>query len=282
MYARRPLRRGFTLVEMLAVTFIIAILMSLLTVAIFSAWETAKGMRLSTDVKLITGSLESFRTIHGSYPPADLRNPDDASSDVYRFVHKTWPRYDMSNLEADLTARINAYDPAVFDPARSLVFWLSGFSPDPTDPFKVVGPRTPIHTFDPDRLVDGMFLSYGPELFTDESDAGYTARKWDFTDTNSDGTRQLGETDFEPYPMDKAYLYFDLGSYGEAYAAAGGAFNSYPGGAPDTFQIICSGMDDKYGSGGLTYPTGNFVGIDDSDNFTNFSGGNTLEEATDQ
>ncbi len=210
---RRQTNGGFTLIELLAVIVIISILVALISLAAVGAIAGAKQTVIAADINNLSQSLESMRATHfgGDYPPADLRVPGDGH--MQRFVAKQWPRYN-GNLANDLAARIPGYNANQIQPDKALVFWLSGFSPDVSQPFTGPG-RKPIMEFDEDRLIDGRYLS--------------TAS---------------GPNNGRPF------LYFDYRSYGQTYNS-GDRGNASPVGGkkPNSFQIISSGLDATYGTG---------------------------------
>ena len=275
MRNRRRARRcargaAFTLVEMLAVTVIIGILMSLLSLAVFSALSMGKEAVLAFEVRELSSAFEQFKNKYGDYPPADLRNADDPNSAINQFCRRAFYRYagDDAQLKADILTRLNqltgagAADITSFEPAQALVFWLSGFSPDPTQPFTGAGTYDAYYDFESARLAEGKFLAPGKNLIAD---------------ANGNNVWDSGEL----YKDEKAYLYIDRRSYGVDYNHNNGVFRAYQGVNANSYQIICSGLDEDYGTGNITYPAGPFPG-GDKDNLTNFSGGKTLYDATDQ
>jgi prepilin-type N-terminal cleavage/methylation domain-containing protein len=121
-------RRGFTLTELLVVITIIAVLAALASVAVVRALDTAKQTRQKTEVDGLDAAFKAYKEKYGSYPPCDLSNINAVRAHVAR----AFPRYNISNLANDLKL---AVDNSVFRPDQALVFWLSGFSPDITNPF---------------------------------------------------------------------------------------------------------------------------------------------------
>ncbi|MEX0865915.1 MAG: type II secretion system protein [Pirellulales bacterium] len=204
----RRTQSGFTLIELLAVIVIISILVALISLAAVGAIAGAKQTVIAADINNLSQAMESMRATHfgGDYPPADLRVPGNGH--MQQFVAKQWPRYN-GNLANDLQAR--GIDTSKFQPDKALVFWLSGFSPDVSQPFTGPG-RKPIMEFDADRLIDGRYLS-----------------------TASGDDAQ------------KPFLYFDYRAYGMAndYNVAPDATKK-----PNSFQIHSSGLDALYSTTG--------------------------------
>ncbi len=165
-------RRAFTLTEILVVITIIAVLASLVSVAVVRALDTAKQTRIKLEVDNIDAALKAYKEKYGSYPPCDLTNP--ATNLVLRqHVARVFPRYNLTNLTSDLPqAGVHAID---FRPDQALVFWLQGFSPDVANPFITPDGRrivagmpdmtkstiTPLFSFDPTRLYQVPSITSG-------------------------------------------------------------------------------------------------------------------------
>ena len=70
MRLSRPLRRGFTLVEILTVMAIIALLMGLLVPSFTAVRRFARDTRQRAEFASIEAALTTFRNDHGDYPPS--------------------------------------------------------------------------------------------------------------------------------------------------------------------------------------------------------------------
>ena len=141
-------RRGFTLVEMLVVIAIIGILAALITAAAANALWSAKQTKIKVEVDILAGAMESFKQKYGSYPPANLTVHRIATAtmqpiaQLLAFVSRAFPALCTRRNRATLVANQIAatcsnagVDTSELNPQVALVFWLSGFGPDPTDPF---------------------------------------------------------------------------------------------------------------------------------------------------
>jgi prepilin-type N-terminal cleavage/methylation domain-containing protein len=225
--------RGFTLTEVLVVALILGILLALISAAIFPALDSAKEFGIYSEAAKLKLAMEQLKSQYGANPPADLSNPSTASSAVYKFVARAFPRYDISQLSTDLTT---AGASTAFDPGNALVFWLVGFSGDPSNPFSDHDKRmsgadmsSAFYEFDTDRLgTNSNIVRYFPTLPGGEYDTADASR---------------------------AFLYFDRSAYSEPYTPPSGTtFNAYKnsGGAyysPQSFQIIQAGLDGNLGTG---------------------------------
>ncbi len=136
-------RRGFTLTELLVVIAIIAILASLGTVAVMRALGTARATAIKTELDQIDAAMKRYKETYGSYPPCNLafRDPTvDAAEQnrrrqaVKQHLAMAFQRYnpDDARLRRDLEAA--GIDLENFRPDQAIVFWLQGFSADPTAP----------------------------------------------------------------------------------------------------------------------------------------------------
>ena len=226
--------RGFTLTEVLVVALIIGILLALVSAAVFPVLDTAKEFGIYSEAAKLKLAMEQLKSQYGANPPADLSNPSTASSAVYKFVARAFPRYDISQLSTDLTT---AGASTAFDPGNALVFWLVGFSGDPSNPFS-----------DHDKRMSGADMS-----------AAFYEFDTDRLGTNSNIVRYfpaLPGGEYDTADASRAFLYFDRSAYSEPYTPPSSttAFNAYKnsGGAyysPQSFQIIQAGLDGNLGTG---------------------------------
>jgi prepilin-type N-terminal cleavage/methylation domain-containing protein len=201
-------RRAFTLTELLVVIAIISILVALTTVGVMRAMGTARATRIKTELDQMDASMKSFKEKYGAYPPSDLRVANTvALAQLRQFVATAFPRYDLTNLVADVRLALgtNANE---FRPDQALVFWLRGFSSDPTHPF--ITPRnaqisggavpnptvsltvTPVFEFDTTRLAavddagaDADRLVVMPSYFPAASPLGTAGAPYVYWDARS-------------------------------------------------------------------------------------------------
>ena len=303
--ARRTGRGGFTLTELLVVIAIIAVLASLTTVGVLRALDTAKQTRMKTELDSLDLAMKAYKEKYGSYPPCDLRSTNATA--IKAHVARAFPRYaNISTVMTDLAAVADA-NGSNFRPDQALVFWLGGFNPDITQPFLNLNTltkaqRTPaFFDFDQSRLatvpsipaptVSG--LSYFPAgMKADATGAPYIY--WDpgsitttttapITTNSTYGSIVVSSTTVTPNTFNSAGTLFTNAGTATPYwsdTTNPGTTDATENWANiDSFQLIASGMDGKYGVAGTTtttrlYPTGTgydlSTALADDDNVTNF------------
>jgi type II secretion system protein G len=279
---------GFTLVEVLVVIAIIGMLVGLLLPAVMSAKNKAKTAVIKADMTEIVNALENFRSSvgNGQYPP-DGTN----AADLQQFCRAAWPRVAWNS-----TVKY----PNV-TPDTALCFWLGGaqdaasnphfvgFSANPTNPFDYGQSRTPTSLeFDRTRVNlsttssnlssgSGFFYNlyqYFPPNGKDTTSGSYSPYVYFKAVPVPPGSSAT------VYPIDPAVLK----TVGNAlpYLDAKSTTNPQAFVNPQSYQLLCPGLDGKYGktqSGQpLFYPTGtNYDPVNGIDDMTNFTQGATVD-----
>ena len=297
-------KRAFTLVEILTVTVIIGILVTLVAVAVAAAMQAAKRGRIAMEMSQIAMALERYKAEFGEYPP-DMFD-DDA---LVRHVKKRWPRLDMEELvtttgAADYAAAIRtalqiAYNSCLGSTnvkfqdtqteAGSLVLWLggfpnadgklSGFFADPENPF------TPSDAFDNKVFVD---LTIGDNnrvrLFSVGSNRVVPVIGTEIRDTFVPFVYFRGKSDggSDAYVSNGQVKQFDFSvsglglcvPYKEDVDEVNGSETIMKWKNPTTFQLLHPGLDGKFSETTETeriIKSGSGISSADLDNLTNFS-----------
>jgi len=284
--------RGFTLVEVLVVISIIGLLVGLLLPALLSARRKAKIAVIKTEMTELVTAIENLRTsIGGGQYPAD----GVESGDVEKFLQTAFPRCPRSNYPPEITSVFK------FRPDVALVFWLGGaqdpsgafigFSANPQNPFDSSANRIgPFFNFQK-ALNNPRFISQ--DHLTPPGLRGNSNISWNLYQYLPPN----GQVQSQPYlyfkPVDGVYyaaeLFMNNGTsittlpYADS-TAPGLTANNLPYFVnPTTYQLLCPGLDGKYGAyptpanapnptrwplypGGTNYDSAN--GLDDMTNFT--------------
>lgn len=280
---RRTPRSGFTLLELLIVIAIIAILVSLLTVAIVGARKRVQLAAVSAEITQLDQAIASFKARFGIEPPSSLTIPTSAtgwSPEDRQKVLRVWDQFDF----ATLGGFPGGYPTAAvhLNGAECLVFFLggvntgtptapalTGFSKNPRTPWNKDGANrdTPFYDgFDASRLAD---VDNDSALEFLDSLPGQTAP---FLYLSSQGksyrkaNNPAAWDDYDVYGMNDAK---DLKG---CYLQADGKTPERASG----YQIISPGSDASYGTGGIYKDDGaELTGAREAeaDNITNFAGG---------
>jgi hypothetical protein len=213
--------------------------------------------RMLTEVEELDSAFKAYKEKYGSYPPSDFADLDDPKSPQYvalaQHLSKAFPRCDVDN-------EISAFKKfAVTTPAQALVFWLNGFSSDPARPIsglvdKPESQQAPLFPFDKSRFkFTGGANSVPVYLPPSRGGAPYV-----YFASVSYATQAPFTSNFHQGGSGIAKPYF-------ADRAKGVYVN------PNSFQILCAGLDDDFGGGNGEFPSGAGYESGDQDNLTNFS-----------
>jgi prepilin-type N-terminal cleavage/methylation domain-containing protein len=282
-------RRGFTLVELLAVIVIIGILASMALYAASVAMVSAKNGKIAMDIKMIETDLQSYYGTKGSYPPdlayvSTIPGPARAQG-IRSHLSKMAPRYTQPNTltpdtplnGADLTqSRLNIA-------SEALVFFLGGYSaPAGSGSTKLLGFRA-----DPTK----PFVADVAELKNLADKPGWKKGSLGFDEVRLVDTDNDGWYEYLPPYGNLPYVYFNAKSY--MHPGGGTVKCDIPGmpGAlvtpygsdvtadkfanPKTFQLLAAGQDSMFTTAEPTvsrrFPSGAGYTSADNDNLTNFA-----------
>lgn len=135
--ARNARRSGFTLVEVLVVIAIIGVLVALTVPAVQLAYKAVQQRAIALECQSLAQAVEAYRNKYDDYPPDGL---DEAV--MRRHLRKAFPN--ISSSEFDLLSNPNVVTgnsaiKSVMEPSEALVFFLGGFSDDPSYPISGKG-----------------------------------------------------------------------------------------------------------------------------------------------
>jgi len=267
--ARTPDRNAFTLVELLVVVGIIAVLAALLTPAVMRARSAARNAAIKVEIDMLHMAIMNYKNEYGSFPPCFV-DAITGTDPATRHLRRLFPRMPAGEVPTHIrgltfqnpilsgTARI----PVFFNPVRpdtALVQWLYGFTDNPVSPVisingsvslsttptttttgtltltGTIAPRKKLYDFDTSRITSGTSFPIPCQYFVSgKPDAVYVY------------------IDSAAYLSPSFPLILNSGNYlphrVPASVADGFANPARPFFNPDTFQILCAGIDGTFGT----------------------------------
>jgi type II secretory pathway pseudopilin PulG len=225
----RGAREAFTLVELLVVIVIIIILMGLLTPVLVQVMARAREARITVEIGTLDMSMKAYKERYGQFPPSDFSAFSSPTGPIALHLAHCFPR---CNVATEVTAI-----PGNLSPSQALVFWLSGFYPDPEHPLTGTGTKTSFFPFDTTRLqTPSSTLApsttavpvYGPADGLNIPYIYFAAQNY---------ATQIGQAGTQgdycmPYVLDNGPIANPLNPYAN----------------PNSCQIISAGLDGNYGT----------------------------------
>jgi len=212
-------RSGFTLVELLAVIMIIALLAGLVTPAVMRARNSARNAAIKAEIDLLHMAIMNYKNEYGSFPPAV--STAGLNSAAGKHVQRLFPR--------------STPNPDARSPDNAIVRWLTGYTTVPADPYGSTSGATRQKLFDFDVTRVGTNDQYYP--------AGKKGSPYIYIDSSS--YLNSGSPPTVPTWSLTGGTY-----YPHRLPNASGAMNDVSQQAfnADTFQILCAGQDEEFGT----------------------------------
>ena len=225
---RRPDRGGFTLVELLVAIIIIAILAAIITPAVMRAMATARQAAIKSEIDMLHMAIMNYKNEYGSFPPA----ADVPLGSIAKHVKRLFPRhaYDIGTSATNPTVE-------ALQPDNAISSWLKGFTDDPTNPLGLLPAYGGGFTVDPSAKRKKLFDFDQARLSTNTF--RYAPREKPNSPYIYIPASQYAAVSPPNPPMSFSGL---SGSYAPEKDSTGAFFNA------DTFQILCAGRDEKFGT----------------------------------
>ena len=222
-------RPGFTLVELLVVVGIIAILAALLTPVVMQSLAKARNAAIKAEIDMLHMAIMNYKNEYGSFPPC-IDSNGTASNLVNRHLLRLFPRISSSGTAT-------AFQVAQIRPESSIYPWLCGYTDDPTDPLANVNAsltRNKLFDFDSSRVLSKLY--YYPSGKQGSPFIYINSANYVIPGAGTVATYTYGDNTYYAHrvPLPAAPTVFNNGSQP--------AFN------PDTFQILCAGRDEQFGT----------------------------------
>lgn len=245
--------RAFTLVELLAVLAIIVILIGLLLPAISGARRTAFNAMVSMEMQQVSTCAGIFNGHFGDYPKVNGGGPNgefrlctsysDPSWPEVQYLRKLFPNIDLSDNGLRVVNGVSpptsvpSSSPELLDGNQALVFWLSGGTYTNYQGM-ARSARRPFQRANTASEERRKFMDFPQGRMIDQN--GVQDNRW--RDPHKVPYAVLGVD-----PLTRTYP--AVTCFGVApYERDGRLFNS------GSIQIICAGMDERFGPGGVLTP----------------------------
>ena len=223
------------LVELLVVIAIIGILAALIVPAVFQARVSAKNAAVKAEIDMLHMAMMNYKNEYGSFPPG-LDNSLTDGSTAGKHLKRLFPRVAITAIRTQLLGGFpSSADPKQLNATNALSYWLLGFTSNPTSPLMPNTSRQKLFDFDQARVdqVTGANFPAGkpgcPYLYLPSSQ--YDDLSYEFmVDPSAFGA------------MRRTTLSADASPFTNVSGETDEWFN------PDTFQIICAGLDETFGT----------------------------------
>ena len=242
-----PSRAGFTLVELLVVIAIIAMLAALITPAVISARTSARNGAIKAEIDMLHMAMMNYKNEYGSFPPCFAIGMPPTTDPAIRHLIRLFPRMNAAVAPVQFRALSLLFPGATSTPvlpSNALCKWLFGYTTDPTLP-----------------VLDNAAATVRPG-----------SKLFDFDQVRIGKTNENAGQYWPSAKAGSPYIYFDAALYPANPAAPNGPGRSFVVGAstyiaqrqpdatgsfknnsqpflnPDTFQILCAGLDEVFGN----------------------------------
>jgi type II secretory pathway pseudopilin PulG len=251
-------------VELLVVIGIIATLAALVTPAVMRAQATARNAAIKAEIDMLHMAIMNYKNEYGSFPPA-LDTTLSASGLINRHILRLFPRTSIANPDNRASAvQVAAFfDDNITDrnttrETRALVPWLMGFADDPTNPIGQGGiPRNKLFDFDQSRISSlienrsGLTVTSYTYFPSGKKNSPYVyipghqyrSLFYESPSNNYDFLKKYGAQYMPPNPLPSKPSASTPDSWHFTNTTGNLSFFNN-----DTFQILCAGRDEEFGT----------------------------------
>ncbi|MCX7429817.1 MAG: prepilin-type N-terminal cleavage/methylation domain-containing protein [Planctomycetia bacterium] len=230
-------RSAFTLVELLVVIGIISLLAAIVTPAVMRAQASAKNAAIKAEIDMLHMAIMNYKNEYGSFPPCS----DDLTSSTgfaTKHLQRLFPR--CADPYSQLTNVLAGKSPAAVSPSNALAFWLSGYTNNPSLPlWGSTATRSKLYDFDASRL-DPTTGAYWP--------SGKSKSPYVYLNSNLYSQYPYTTSDLTLARAQRVPVTPLTSVTASAFATANPAATSPPFFNADTFQILCAGRDETFGT----------------------------------
>jgi prepilin-type N-terminal cleavage/methylation domain-containing protein len=245
----RPLSapRAFTLVELLVVIGIIGLLAALLTPVVMRSLASARNAAIKAEIDMLHMALMNYQSEYGVLPPCNDTQFTAATGyttggEAAKHLRRIFPRCanPASELNKITDPNVTGTPRVGLVPTNALTAWLGGYTTNPQSPLD--GPRQRLFDFDKSRIdpATGEYFPSGkrgsPFVYIPATQ--YATRL--YTGASSYGAH------FTPPPLSPVPLPANTLLWFTNLALAAPQRQEYAN--PDTFQILCAGRDEVFGT----------------------------------
>ena len=254
--SNRP-RSAFTLVELLVVIGIIALLAAIVTPAVMRAQTSARNAAIKAEIDMLHMAMMNYKNQYGSFPPCYDANPASPltsgtiTSLAQKHLQRLFPR---CSTVSGSTGQFAGSVPLT--PANSLAAWLSGYSDDPTNPL-TASPKQKLYDFDQSRICSTNNASAAALLASRlvYHPKGKPGSPYIYIVSGTTGSAYGTVASPSAIPIaatvyvvkaatvDPVVLTYSTVSAEQQVLATGTSFFN-----PDSFQILCAGSDEQFGT----------------------------------
>ncbi len=225
-------RTAFTLVELMVVIVIIGLITAVAVPVVMQALTKARNAAIKAEIDMLHMAIMNYRNEYGSFPPSfdSTTSPYVSGGPASKHLARLFPR--CANPTATGANAEFAAATQPITPLTAIVSWLGGYTSDPTRPL-TGGTRNRLFDFDQARI--GSNLLYAPAGKPNSPYIYIDSSRYFDTVTSTIPTFPFGGNTYFAHRVP---------------ASATGPFNTLtqPAFNPDTFQILCAGRDEEFGT----------------------------------